>query len=218
MGTPSLPGYNADPNIVRFGDTYYIYATTDGFDGWASTKFKVWSSRNLVDWTEHNTILDLGPDVSWADGRAWAPTAIEKDGKYYFYFCADAKIGVAVADSPLGPFKDSGAPLISTNAGGGQAIDPDVFRDDDGQVYLYYGNGNANVVPLNPDLVSYDPAKVTRLTGLTNFREGLFMHKRNGIYYLSWSIDDTRSENYRVGYATVTSPLGAGLVNRLVML
>ena len=215
MNSPVLPGYNADPNIVRFGDTYWIYATTDGFDGWSGTTFKTWSSTDLVHWTVHPVILDLGPDVTWADGRAWAPAAIEKNGKYYLYFCADAKIGVAVADAPTGPFKDAiGKPLVAANPDGGQAIDPAVFTDDDGQTYLYWGNGDAYVVPLNADLTSFDPAKVKRLTGLTDFREGLFMHKRQGTYYLSWSIDDTRSENYRVGYATMTSPLGAGLVNR----
>ena len=215
MNSPVLPGYNADPNIVRFGDTYWIYATTDGFDGWSSTTFKTWSSTDLVHWTEHPVVLDLGPDVTWADGRAWAPAAIEKNGKYYLYFCADAKIGVAVADSPTGPFRDAiGKPLVAANPDGGQAIDPAVFTDDDGQSYLYWGNGNAYVVPLNADMTSFDPAKVKRLTGLTGFREGLFVHKRQGTYYLSWSIDDTRSENYRVGYATMTSPLGAGLVNR----
>ena len=219
MNSPVLPGYNADPNIVRFGDTYWIYATTDGFDGWSSTTFKTWSSTDLVHWTEHPVILDLGPDVTWADGRAWAPAAIEKNGKYYLYFCADAKIGVAVADSPAGPFKDAiGKPLVASNPNGGQAIDPAVFTDDDGQSYLYWGNGNAYVVPLNADMTSYDPAKIVRLSGLTDFREGLFLHKRNGTYYLSWSIDDTRSENYRVGYATMTSPLGAGLVNHGVIL
>ncbi|PZG02626.1 family 43 glycosylhydrolase [Micromonospora deserti] len=219
MNSPVLPGHNADPNIVRFGDTYYIYATTDGYPGWSSTTFKTWSSTDLVHWTEHPTILDLGPDVSWADGRAWAPAAIEKNGKYYFYFSADAKIGVAVADSPTGPFVDAlGKPLVAANPDGGQAIDPAVFTDDDGRSYLYWGNGNAYVVPLNPDMTSFDPTKVKRITGLTGFREGLFMAKRGSTYHLSWSIDDTRSENYRVGYATATSPMADGLVNRGVIL
>lgn len=219
MNSPVLPGYNADPNIVRFGDTYYIYATTDGYPGWSSTAFDAWSSKDLVHWTRHEKILDLGPDVSWADSRAWAPTITRKDGKYYFYFCADAKIGVAVADSPTGPFTDAlGKPLIAANPNGGQAIDPAVFTDDDGRTYLYWGNGNAYVVPLNPDLTSFDTTKVKQLTGLTGFREGLFMTKRAGTYHLTWSIDDTGSENYRVGYATASSPLLDGMVNRGVIL
>lgn len=219
MNSPVLPGYNADPNIVRFGDTYYLYATTDGYPGWSSTSFDAWSSKDLVHWTKHPTILDLGPGVTWADSRAWAPTIAEKNGKYYFYFCADAKIGVAVADSPTGPFTDVlGTPLIASNPNGGQAIDPAVFTDDDGQSYLYWGNGNAYVVPLNADMVSFDATKIKRITGLEGFREGLFMTKRAGTYHLTWSIDDTGSENYRVGYATATSPMLDGLVNRGVIL
>ncbi|MDX8029078.1 family 43 glycosylhydrolase [Lentzea sp. BCCO 10_0856] len=208
MRSPVLPGLNADPNIVAFGDTYYIYPTTDGFPGWSGTKFSAWSSKNLVDWKDEGVILDLGPDVSWADKNAWAPTITERNGKYYFYFCAEAKIGVAVSDSPTGPFVDSGKPLIAKNPGGGQAIDPAVFIDRSGQPYLYWGNGEAYVVPLNNDMISYDPAKISRITGLTDFREGLFMVERKGTYYLSWSIDDTRSEDYRVAYATASSPTG----------
>jgi len=110
MGSPVLPGFNADPNIAVFGDTYYIYATTDGIAGWGSTTFSAWSSKDLVTWKNEGVILDLGPDVSLADSRAWAPTIAEKNGKYYFYFCTDTNIGAAVADSPTGPFTDSGAP------------------------------------------------------------------------------------------------------------
>jgi glycosyl hydrolase family 43/aBig family protein/concanavalin A-like lectin/glucanase superfamily protein len=219
MGSPVLPGFNADPNIVRFGDTYYIYATTDGLPGWSSSKFTVWSSKNLRDWTEHPTILDLGPDVTWADANAWAPTATEKNGKYYFYFSAQQSIGVAVSDSPLGPFVDSGKPFVDkANYQGRQQIDPAVFTDDDGKSYLYWGNGAAYVVPLNADMVSYDQAKVKQINGLTDFREGMFMTKRNGMYHLTWSIDDTGSENYRVGYAVVSDPLATTVQNKGVIL
>ncbi|WP_425830205.1 family 43 glycosylhydrolase [Streptomyces fractus] len=209
MRTPVLPGLHADPNIVAFGGTYYIYGTTDGFPGWGGTTFNVWSSKNLVDWTDRGRILDLGKDVSWADARAWAPTIAERDGRYFFYYCAEAKIGVATADSPTGPFTDSGKALIPANPdGSGQAIDPAVFTDRDGQAYLYWGNGSAWVVPLGEDMTSYDASKVRRITGLQDFREGLFMARRGDIYHLTYSIDDTGSENYRVGYATSDSPYG----------
>ncbi|WP_051807918.1 family 43 glycosylhydrolase [Actinoplanes subtropicus] len=206
MRSPVLPGLYADPNIVRFGDTYYIYATTDGFDGWSGTTFTVWSSTDLANWTKHGTILDLA-DVSWAHTNAWAPTAAYANGKYYFYFCAAGNIGVATSDSPLGPFTDSGKPLVDRkDFGGAQQIDPAVFTDDDGQNYLYWGNSTAYVAPLNADLTSLGARQT--ITGLTDFREGLFMNKRKGVYYLTYSIDDTRSEDYRVGYATATSPYG----------
>ncbi|WP_240528884.1 family 43 glycosylhydrolase [Streptomyces humi] len=208
MKSPVLPGLNADPNIVRFGDTFYLYPTTDGYDGWSGTQFKAYSSTDLVHWTDHGVVLDLGPDVSWADSRAWAPTIAEKDGKYYFYFCADANIGVAVADSPTGPFKDAlGKPLLKSGDFSGQMIDPAVFTDDDGQSYLYFGNGHAYVVPLNADMTSVDTSKVQDITP-SGYNEGSFVIKRDGVYYFMWSENDTRDENYRVAYATGTSPRG----------
>ncbi|MFE7270940.1 family 43 glycosylhydrolase [Streptomyces sp. NPDC057623] len=208
MRSPVLPGLNADPNIVRFGDTFYLYPTTDGFEGWSGTQFKAYSSTDLVHWKDHGVILDLGPDVSWADSRAWAPTIAEKDGKYYFYFCADANIGVAVSDSPTGPFKDAlGAPLLKAGQLSGQMIDPAVFTDDDGQSYLYWGNGRAYVAPLNADMTSIDTSKIKDITP-SGYNEGTFVIKRKGTYYFMWSENDTRDENYRVAYATGPSPTG----------
>ncbi|KOG16991.1 family 43 glycosylhydrolase [Streptomyces viridochromogenes] len=208
MRSPVLPGLNADPNIVRFGDTFYLYPTTDGFEGWSGTQFKAYSSTDLVHWKDHGVILDLGPDVSWADSRAWAPAIAEKDGKYYFYFCADANIGVAVSDSPTGPFKDAlGQPLLKAGQFSGQMIDPAVFTDDDGQSYLYWGNGRAYVAPLNDDMTSVDTSKVKDITP-SGYNEGTFVVKRKGTYYFMWSENDTRDENYRVAYATGPSPTG----------
>ncbi|WP_215453949.1 family 43 glycosylhydrolase [Streptomyces sp. ATCC 21386] len=208
MKSPVLPGLNADPNVVRFGDTFYIYPTTDGFEGWSGTQFKAYSSKDLVNWTDHGVILDLGPDVSWADSRAWAPAMEEKNGKYYFYFCADANIGVAVSDSPTGPFKDAlGKPLLKAGDYRGQMIDPAVFTDDDGTPYLYWGNGRAYAVPLNDDMISFDASKVTDMTP-SNYNEGTFVIKRKGTYYFMWSENDTRDENYQVAYATGSSPTG----------
>ncbi|MFJ9589802.1 family 43 glycosylhydrolase [Streptomyces acidicola] len=207
--SPVLPGLYADPDVTYMDGRYWIYPTTDGFPGWSGTRFKAFSSKDLVNWTDHGVILDLGPDVSWADRNAWAPAIAERDGKYYFYFCAEQQIGVAVADSPAGPFKDAlGKPLVAKGGSlKGQMIDPAVFTDDDGQSYLYWGNGQGYVVPLNDDMVSFDASKVQDITP-DNFREGSFVIKRKGTYYFMWSEDDTRSENYHVAYATGPTPLG----------
>jgi beta-xylosidase len=215
MKSPVLPGFTADPNITVFGDTFWIYPTTDGFASWSGTQFHAFSSTDLVHWTDHGVILDLGPDVTWADDSAWAPTIAQRNGKYYFYFSGGLasgntakQLGVAVADNPAGPFKDAlGKPLVAAGSRSGQMIDSAVFTDDDGQSYLYWGNGNSYQVPLNDDMVSFDPAQV-KTYHPANYNEGSFVFKRNGTYYFMWSENDTRSADYRVAYATGASPTG----------
>ena len=114
---PVLTGFYADPDVLYSNKThkYYIYPTSDGFDGWSGYYFKTFSSENLKDWKDEGVILDLKKDVSWANRNAWAPCIEEKkiDGKYkyFYYFTAAQKIGVAVADDPAGPFTDSGKAL-----------------------------------------------------------------------------------------------------------
>mgnify|MGYP003576108070 CR=1 FL=1 len=204
----ALPGVYADPHIAVFGDTFYIYPTTDGTVGWASTVFTCWSSKNLVDWKNEGTILDLPKDLEWAKARAWAPAIAQKDGKYYFYYSADVNIGVAGANNPAGPFKDPlGKPLVAKGTLRGQMIDPMVFVDDDGSAYLYFGQGNCNIVKLNDDMISYDPDKMISFKP-QGYNEGSFVFKRNGKYYLMWSEFDTRDPRYSVAYATADSPMG----------
>lgn len=215
---PVLKGYYADPEILysnKMGK-YYIYPTSDGFNNWSGTYFKSFSSTDLVNWTDEGKILDLEKDVSWAKKNAWAPTIIEKkvNGayKYFYYFTAAQKIGVAVADHPAGPFKDSGKALISSKpkgVKGGQEIDPDVFNDPKtNKSYLYWGNGYMAVAPLNDDMVSIDTNEIKVITPNKSFREGTEVFYRNGKYYFLWSEDDTRSENYRVRYGFSDSPIG----------
>lgn len=215
---PVLEGFYADPEIIYSKKTkkYYIYPTTDGFINWSGTFFKTFSSSDLVNWTDEGVILDLKKDVSWADRNAWAPAAIEKkiDGvyKYFYYFTAAQKIGVAVSDNPTGPFVDSGQPLIKEKPKGvknGQEIDPDIFTDPvSGKSYLYWGNGYMACVELNDDMISIKENTLMLFNPGSTFREGTEVFYRKGIYYFLWSEDDTRSPNYRVRYATSASPLG----------
>ncbi|MBT2499326.1 family 43 glycosylhydrolase [Agromyces sp. ISL-38] len=218
MASPVLPGHYADPNIAVFGDTYYIYATTDGFAGWGGKEFYVWKSKDLVEWERSaEPILTLdgaNGDVPWATGNAWAPTVIERDGKFYFYFSGHnaalnrKTIGVAVADHPEGPFVAQPTAMITNGEAvkSGQAIDPAAFHDPvTGKHYLFWGNGSPLYAELNDDMVSIKPETIKAISGLTSFREGSFVNYRDGLYHLTYSIDDTGSENYRVGYATATS-------------
>ncbi len=215
---PVLEGYYADPDILysEKNGKYYLYPTSDGFDSWSGYYFKTFSSDNLKDWKDEGVILDLKKDVSWADRNAWAPSIIEKkvkEGyKYYYYFSAAQNIGVAVADEPTGPFTDSGKALIDfrpEGIKGGQEIDPDVFTDPKtGKSYLYWGNSYLAVAELNDDMVSIRKNTLKVMTPDATFREGIYVFYRNGLYYFLWSEDDTRSENYRVRYATSQSPTG----------
>ncbi|MCH7413152.1 family 43 glycosylhydrolase [Belliella sp. R4-6] len=217
-GNPVLKGYYADPEIIysEKEQKYFLYPTSDGYDGWSGTYFKTFSSENLRDWKEEAVILDLKKDVSWSDRNAWAPTMLEvkkEDGyEYFYYFTASQSIGVATSDSPSGPFTDSGKPLIDfkpNGVSGGQEIDPDIFKDPQSDItYLYWGNGYLAAVPLNDDLKSFDKEKITVMTPDQTFREGVEVFFRNGKYYFLWSEDDTRSENYRVRYAISDSPVG----------
>jgi arabinoxylan arabinofuranohydrolase len=215
---PALNGFFADPDVMYSEKTskYYIYPTSDGFDGWSGTYFKTFSSPDLVNWTDEGIILDLEKDVSWANRNAWAPCIIEKkiggSYKYYFYFTAAQKIGVAVSDNPTGPFVDSGKALIDKlpiGVSGGQQIDPDVFTDPQtGKSYLYWGNGYMACAELNADMISIKEESIKVMTPDNTFREGTTVFVRNGKYYFLWSDDDTRSENYKVRYGTSDSPTG----------
>ncbi len=214
---PVLDGYYADPDIIysHKDKKYYLYPTSDGFDGWGGYYFKTFSSTDLKNWKDEGVILDLKKDVSWADRNAWAPTIIEKNNKgkyqYYYYFSAAQKIGVAVADNPQGPFRDSGKPLVNSKPEGiqnGQEIDPAVFYDPKSKKnYLYWGNGYLAVAELNKDMISLKPNTTKVLTPTDGtFREGVYVIYREGKYYFLWSEDDTRSPNYRVRYGIADSP------------
>ncbi|MGF2411047.1 family 43 glycosylhydrolase [Ferruginibacter sp.] len=216
---PVLEGFYADPDILYSEKTkkYYIYPTSDGFNNWSGTYFKTFSSADLVSWKDEGIIVDLNKDVSWAKRNAWAPCIIEKkingQYKYFYYFTAAQKIGVAVADDPAGPFVDMGKALIDQKPAGikgGQEIDPEVFADPQtGKTYLYWGNGYMAVAELNDDMISLkqETLKIITPTDKT-FREGTTVFYRNGQYYFMWSEDDTRSENYRVRYGISSSPIG----------
>jgi beta-xylosidase len=203
----TLRRYLADPCLVEIEGRFWLYPTTDGFPEWSSSSFRAYSSDNLVDWQDHGTVLELGTDVAWATTRAWAPAVIAHRGRYYLYFSADRNIGVAVGETPAGPFRDLGRPLVPADAYPGQMIDPAVFVDLDGTPFLYWGNGTAYGVQLNADMTSFNSRDVV-CWHPGEFCEAAWVHSEDGVYYLTWSEGDTRSEDYRLAYATGSSALG----------
>lgn len=203
----------ADPHVIRYQGTYYLYPTTDG------RGYDVFVSTNLVHWEQKpKAFVD-------SRGGAWAPDVFHHrrgDGKFYLYYTVDAPrragggrggklIGVAVADHPLGPFQDCGELARG-------AIDAHLFQDDDGALYLYYVEivdgfkifGQAMSDPLTPkgerQLLLRPTEDWEKISG--EVTEGPFMLKRKGVYYLMYSGTGADSPDYGIGYATAKSPLG----------
>lgn len=217
-GNPIFEGWYADPEGIIYGDTYWVFPTwSDAYE--KQTYFDCFSSKDLVNWTKHSSVLDTSA-VKWAKKAMWAPSIIHKDGKYYFFFGANdvhegevGGIGVAVSDRPEGPYKDLlGKPLINEIVNGAQPIDQFVFRDDDGRYYMYYGGwGHCNMVKMGSDLISIVPFEDgTTYKEVTpeNYIEGPFMLKHNGKYYFMWSEGDWTGPDYCVAYAIADSPFG----------
>ena len=214
---PIIPGFFADPDMLKWKDTYYIYPTTDGNKQWAAEDFRVFSSRDLSDWKEESVILKTA-DVPWSIGYFWAPAIFERGGKFYFYFCAkreDGKscIGVAVSDHPARNFVAKDRPIITPEmiAEKGiivkQVIDPQVYEEG-GKAYLLFGNTIAAIAELTDDLTDIRPETIRRYEGAKNLSEAIAVFKRDDLYHFTYSSDDTRSENYHIEYGTSPSLFG----------
>lgn len=218
-GNPVFEGWYADPEGAVFNKEYWIYPTYSA-EFKDQVYFDAFSSKDLVNWTKHEKVL-TNKEITWAWQAMWAPSVVENNGKYYFFFGANdiqsnsekGGIGVAVADSPSGPFKDLlGKPLIGKIVNGAQPIDQFAYKDTDGQWYLIYGGwGHCNIVKLADDFKSVVPfADGTMFKEITpdNYVEGPFMLKRNGKYYFMWSEGGWGGPDYCVAYAIGDSPFG----------
>lgn len=210
--------FTADPTARVFEGRVYVYPSHDikappGYKGkpnwFVMEDYHVFSSDNLTDWKDHGVIVKQTA-VEWADPAAyamWAPDAVFKDGKYYFYFPAIAKsggfrIGVAVADKPYGPFKP-----MPTYIEGVKGIDPSVLIDKNGDAYLFYSLDRIFAVKLKPNMLEIDgEPQVFDYLPKKGLQEGPFVFERNGIYYLTYPHVENKTE--RLEYAMSTSPLG----------
>lgn len=240
--------YGGDPAAMVDGDTVYLYtghdvATGDSYviDGWIC-----YSTKDLLNWKYEGEIMS-SKDISWANvaDSAWAAQTVKHNGKYYFYYCTwdktakasskikagEQSIGVAVSDSPTGPFKDLGKPIVSgevtdfgTESSEWNDIDPTVWieKDDKGEEhrYLAWGNGNCYICELNDDMISVKDqngdgkitggtstktADVIQKTSVTSYTEAPWLYRRqdaNGNYYGQYYLFYASGWREGMSYAT----------------
>jgi arabinoxylan arabinofuranohydrolase len=213
--------YTADPAPLVYNGRVYLYTghDEDGSTTFTMRDWRVWSSADMVNWTDHGSPMSLAT-FSWASANAWAGHAIFRNGRFYWYVPVINRstgrfaIGVGVSNSPTGPFTDAlGRPLVENGE-----FDPAVFIDDDGQAYLYWGNPNLWYVRLNADMISYSggvnqipltTAGFGTRTGNpsrpTLYEEGPWVFKRNGTYYIVYPANCCPEH---IAYSTAPGPTG----------
>jgi beta-xylosidase len=195
--------YTADPAALVYKDKVYLYTGHDEAPKnqarYVMHDWLVFSSPDMVTWTEHPSPLKT-TDFAWAKGDAWAGQVIERNGKFYWYVAIEhgtihgKSIGIAVADNPLGPFKDARGSAIITNDMTTESkiswddIDPAVFIEDNGQAYLMWGNTTLHYAKLKSNMTELD-GPIETVTGLPHFTEAPWLHKRKGWYYLSYAYE-----------------------------
>ena len=218
--------FTADPAPLVYDGRLYLYVGHDEFyEGQDSasggkefniTEWLCYSTDDMKNWTDHGAVLSPA-DFKWAVGEAWASQVVEKDGKFYYYTTVQGgepyvgkAVGVAVGDSPVGPFVDAiGKPLVSDDMtdngkrGWWNDIDPTVLIDGD-EAWLCWGNGTCFLAKLKPNMIELD-GDIT-VVDVPNYVEGPWLHKRNGIYYLTYASFGNGSET--ISYATAPSMEG----------
>lgn len=210
-GNPIVPGYFADPTIRQFGDTFYLYATTDG-TGNGYGPAQVWVSKDFVNWK--NIVMN------WPTTEVvWAPDVVQQpDGTFRYYYCRPCEVLVGESSSPVGPWRnvlgrDDAVLVPDRFVHNAITLDPQLFRDEDGQEYLYfctwgiYKDFGCGVTKVNG--TELGEKRLIPNTELKDIFEAPFVFKRNGIYYFTYSSGSCHDDTYRVQYATSTvSPMG----------
>ena len=233
--------FSADPTARVFNNKVYLYPSHDIMppqgqrqDWFCMEDYHVFSSENLTDWTDHGVIVTQNkvPWVRKDSYSMWAPDCVERNGKYYFYFpSAPAEgrggfaVGVAIADSPEGPFIPEPEPIKGING-----IDPCVLQASDGNAYIFWGNGRcAKLKPNMKELADDNPKSTVKfgnreiemtgvncLEGLPNRQaEGPFAFEANGWYYLTYPY--VRENTEVLGYAMSKNPMGPYEYKGLIM-
>lgn len=192
--------FTADPATLVYNDTVYLYVGHDqsppNRNGYEMHEWLIFSSTDLVNWTEHDPVPVSS--ISWARDDAWAAHTIERDGKFYWYVTVEhdsihgKSIGVLSADHPTGPWSDPIGKALVTNDMTTDAriswddIDPATFIDDDGQAYMFWGNTKLKYVKLKDNMVEFD-GPIERIENLPNFTEAPWIHKKGDWYYLTYA-------------------------------
>lgn len=210
--------FTADPTARVFNGKIYLFPSHDipaaedypRKDWFCMADYHVFSSDNLVDWTDHGVIVDQ-KHVPWGNPTAysmWAPDCVEKDGKYYFYFPDAPKegrgfgVGVAIADKPEGPYVVQPEPIK-----GVMGIDPVVMQTSKGDAYIFWAGGRLVGAKLSPDMLSIEGEPVEVSAPLPQgFKEGPFAFEHNGKYYLTYPWVEDKTET--LAYAMSDNPLG----------
>ncbi len=219
--------FTADPAPMVHEGTLYLYVGHDeyyegqdeasGGKEFNITEWLCYSTNDMQTWTDHGSVLKP-TDFEWGVGEAWASQVIEHQGKYYFYTTVQAGepynskvIGVAVSDSPTGPFTDAiGKPLITDEMTSNGArgwwndIDPTFIMDEEGQAWLSWGNGTCFLARLKSNLVELEGE--IEIVDLPRYVEGPWLHKREERYYLTYASMGEGRET--ISYATAPSMAG----------
>lgn len=217
--------FTADPTARVFEGKMYLYPSHDIVSPveperkWFSmADYHVFSSENLVDWTDHGVIVDQN-NVPWVKPDSysmWAPDCVYKDGTYYFYFPSAPRegrgfaVGVATSKSPAGPFTPMDKPIAGVNG-----IDPCVLQASDGKAYIFWAGGGLRMARLKDNLVELD-SEPQVVEGLPEgFKEGPFAFERQGKYYLTfpWVQDKTET----LAYAMSDHPMGPYTFKGVIM-
>jgi beta-xylosidase len=206
----------ADPSVLVHNDTLYLFTGSDeqaiGAEGFLMRKWYIFSTADMVNWKNHGEVLSVA-DFEWGSHNAFAGHATESRGKFWWYVPIVHKdpiakvhegfaIGVAVADHPSGPYHDPiGKPIVADTTPNSIVlnIDPAIFIDDDGQGYFLWGSwGAVRMAKLNDNMTEL-AGPVETVHGLTNFFEAPYIHKRDSIYYFTYSAGYPSRIEYATG-------------------
>jgi beta-xylosidase len=220
--------FTADPAAMVYKDKVYLYTGHDeaptGKNGYVMHNWTCFSSSDMVNWTEHPSPLNI-KDFVWAKADAWASQVIERNGKFYWYVAVEhgtipgKAIGVAVSDSPTGPFKDARGTALVTNdmtkaiKHSWDDIDPTVIIDKDGQAYLFWGNGMCYYAKLKSNMTELD-GPIETIT-LPHYTEAPWVHQRNGWYYLSYAYEFPEKIAYAMSRSINGPWVYKGIINEL---